>query len=212
MAKSPYEILGVSPNASKDEVAKAYRRLAKKYHPDLNPNDAEAAKKMSEINAAYEEIKSGKASYFPYDSAYSSGSRPDRSGTRGNSAEEMSRLRAAAAFIESEDFDSAIALLEAIGYRGGEWYYLSALANYGAGNLITALRHARQAVDLEPGNLEYRRTLAEIESNGQQYAGYRTSYGIPLNQVGQCCSTMCMAQLCCYCMQGYSSLCAICAR
>ena len=52
MAKSPYEVLGVSPGASKEEVTKAYRRLAKKYHPDLNPGDKSAEKKMSEIHAA----------------------------------------------------------------------------------------------------------------------------------------------------------------
>ena len=53
----PYKVLGVSPNASDEEIKQAYRRLAKKYHPDLNPGDATAAKKMQEINAAYEKIK-----------------------------------------------------------------------------------------------------------------------------------------------------------
>ena len=58
MISDPYKVLGVSPTASEQEIAKAYRKLAKKYHPDLNPGDEEAAKKMSEINAAYEQIKS----------------------------------------------------------------------------------------------------------------------------------------------------------
>lgn len=53
----PYEVLGVSRGASEDEIKRAYRQLAKKYHPDLNPGDAEAARKMNEINAAYEQIK-----------------------------------------------------------------------------------------------------------------------------------------------------------
>lgn len=56
-----YRILGVSPGVSEEELTKAYRKLAKKYHPDLNPGDETAARKMSEINAAYELIKSGKA-------------------------------------------------------------------------------------------------------------------------------------------------------
>lgn len=55
----PYSVLGLSPGASKDEATKAYRKLAKKYHPDLNPGDEAAAKKMSEINAAYDAIMNG---------------------------------------------------------------------------------------------------------------------------------------------------------
>ena len=55
----PYRVLGLSPGASKDEVTKAYRKLAKKYHPDLNPGDEEAAKKMAEVNAAYDSIMNG---------------------------------------------------------------------------------------------------------------------------------------------------------
>ena len=56
MGTDPYQVLGVSPNASEDEIRQAYRRLAKKYHPDLNPGDKTAAQKMNEINAAYEQI------------------------------------------------------------------------------------------------------------------------------------------------------------
>lgn len=61
MGADPFQILGVSPNASEDEIRQAYRRLAKKYHPDLNPGDATAAQKMNEINAAYDAIKNPQA-------------------------------------------------------------------------------------------------------------------------------------------------------
>ena len=57
MIDDPYKVLGVAPGASDEEVKRAYRRLAKKYHPDLNPGDQEAARKMQEVNAAYEQIK-----------------------------------------------------------------------------------------------------------------------------------------------------------
>ncbi len=67
MMQDPYKVLGVSPDATDEEITKAYRKLVKKYHPDLNPDDPEGAnKKMSEINVAYEEIKNikaGKSSY-----------------------------------------------------------------------------------------------------------------------------------------------------
>ena len=54
---SPYETLGMAPEASDEEVARAYRALAKRYHPDLHPGDAAAAGRMGEINRAYDEIK-----------------------------------------------------------------------------------------------------------------------------------------------------------
>ncbi len=49
-----YEVIGVSKTASEDEIKKAYRKLAKQYHPDLNPNDKEAEAKFKEVNEAYE--------------------------------------------------------------------------------------------------------------------------------------------------------------
>lgn len=71
MSKDPYEVLGVSRNASDDEIKRAYRRLAKQYHPDMHPNDPVAAKKMNEINAAYEQIKNPqKAQEDPSQGAY----------------------------------------------------------------------------------------------------------------------------------------------
>ena len=63
--KDPYVVLGVDKNASEDEIKSAYRKLAKKYHPDANPNDASAAEKMKEINAAYDQIKNP-SSYQQY--------------------------------------------------------------------------------------------------------------------------------------------------
>ena len=63
----PYQVLGVSPTTSEDEIAQAYKKLAKKYHPDLNPGNKEAEKKMREVNAAYEQIRTQKYGGSAYD-------------------------------------------------------------------------------------------------------------------------------------------------
>ena len=54
MVADPYSVLGISKDASKEEIKKAYRKKAKEYHPDLHPNDPKAAEKMNEINEAYD--------------------------------------------------------------------------------------------------------------------------------------------------------------
>jgi curved DNA-binding protein len=49
-----YKVLGVSKNASEKDIKKAYRKLARQYHPDVNPNDAVAEEKFKAINEAHE--------------------------------------------------------------------------------------------------------------------------------------------------------------
>lgn len=86
----PWKVLGVTPGADEETVNKAYKTLARKYHPDLNPGDTEAEQKMKEVNAAYDAIKSGKASAHtaandPYGEPYGTpyGSYRPYSGGRG---------------------------------------------------------------------------------------------------------------------------------
>jgi molecular chaperone DnaJ len=56
-AKSLYDVLGVPKNASEDDIKKAYRKLARQYHPDRNPGDAEAETRFKEVQAAYDILR-----------------------------------------------------------------------------------------------------------------------------------------------------------
>jgi len=164
MIDDPYKVLGVSPDATDDEIKQAYRALAKKYHPDRNPGDQQAAKKMQEINAAYEQIKNPEK--FRGASGYGdpfAGSWQQQEYTQDRYAQ------ACYNYIQFGRFREALNVLAHMSDRNAQWYYLSALANDGLGNQVTALEHIRRAVSMEPDNREYLQTLTDIQNGGAVY-------------------------------------------
>ena len=169
MAMDPYKVLGVSPDATDEEIKKAYRRLAMRYHPDRNPDNPEAARKMQEINAAYEQIKNPEA--YRRSQGYGGyGYDPFGGGQRGSYGDSGdSYQQSAYQYIMFGRFREALNVLENCSARNARWYYLSALANDGLGNQVTALEHIRRAVSMEPDNLEYLQALEEIENGGSAY-------------------------------------------
>ena len=206
----PYKILGISPDASDEEVKRAYRRLAKKYHPDLNPGDAEAARKMQEVNDAYERIKNPqKAQSGPYGSSGSYGNtgyggyydpfggyRQQSYGSQTGDAYQQSAYQ----YIRFGRYQEALNALQNSTQRNARWYYLSALANDGLGNQVTALEHIRKAVSMEPDNYTYLQTLEEIENGGASYrrqaGNFRTFHmgGSPFASLLLC---WCLQLFCC---------------
>ena len=198
----PYKVLGLERGASDEEVKRAYRRLAKKYHPDLNPGDAEAAKKMQEVNAAYEQIKnpdragpsqqqSGGGYYDPlggYDPFGGYRQQQRRSTDTGDQYQQ-----AAYQYIRFGRYQEALNALNNSANRDAQWYYLSALANRGLGNQVTALEHIRKAVSMDPDNLDYQDLLNQIEHGGSTYrrqAGHYQGF-----DRGAACPSMCLCYL-----------------
>ena len=182
MIKDPYQVLGVDRNASDDEIKQAYRRLAKKYHPDLNPGDQEAARKMQEVNAAYEQIKNpekyqqAQQQSGGYHYGYDPFGGYQRSYQQSRSAGDQYQ-QAAYQYIRFGSYREALNVLQNSANRDARWYYLSALANDGIGNQVTAMEHIRRAVSMDPDNAEYLRVLSRMENGGTTYRRHAGNYG-----------------------------------
>ena len=223
----PYSVLGVDRNASDDELKKAYRSLSRKYHPDANinnPHKDEAEAKFKEVQQAYQQIMderergytsggggSSSGSGSGYGGSFYGGYGPfggfgsfDGYGGYGQSGESDSRrettdphLKAAANYIRSGHYREALNVLDGIRERNALWYFYSASANSGLGNNVTALEHAREAVRLEPENIQYRMLLERMESGGSWYQQRQTMYGYPGSFDSSCCVKLCVANLLC---------------
>lgn len=205
MARDPYEVLNVDRNASDEEIKRAYRVLAKKYHPDLNPDDKEAARKMQEVNEAYDRIKNpekyagpqqqqGYNAYDPF-GAYGRGSYA--SSDSGPTDENY--MRGAESYIRFGRWQEALNILNSCATRNARWYYLSAVANQSLGNNVTAMEHMRKAVSMDPENQEYLWALSRMEQGASAYrsqAGNFSGFSMGGTPCGFCMFYMLLNFLC----------------
>ena len=196
MVNDPYRILGISSDASDEEIKKAYRNLAKKYHPDLHPGDPEAQRRMNEINAAYDQIKNPQQN-MGFGGNYSQ----NGYGAYGQSSaeSEASGIRAAENYIRVGYFAQAINALDSVeqSERNARWFYLSAVASYQLGNRIRALEHARQAAAIEPANYNYQQLLDVIQNGGNAYQNTGSGFTMNTGGFGSLCMSLLIARLFC---------------
>ncbi|MBE6936124.1 MAG: tetratricopeptide repeat protein [Ruminococcaceae bacterium] len=199
----PYKVLGVSPSASDDEVKKAYRELARKYHPDNyvnNPLADLAQEKMKEINEAYDTITKQRASggssggYQSYSSAGRSygGSQSAASGSPA-----FARARQ---LIMAGNLDAAEQELSRVSDHGAEWHFLMGSIYLRRGWYDEARRYFQNACSMDPNNMEYRMALQNMNNTT---AYYQQNRGMA-NGGGFCdiCSSLLVADCCCECMGG----------
>ena len=208
----PYSVLGVSRDASDDEIKKAYRNLSRKYHPDANinnPNKDQAEEKFKEVQQAYSQN-----GYGPFRGFYGEYRQAGNAGNAGQESEQDLHLRAAANFINNGRYQEAMNVLNGINEHTAQWYYYSAIANSGLGNNATAIQHAKEALRMEPANYQYQMLVNQFESGGSWYRQrqnpYTTTFGggsdwcVKLCIANIVCNLCCSGGMCCGAPGGYS--------
>lgn len=196
----PYSVLGVSPDASDDEVKKAYRELARKYHPDNyqnNPLADLAEEKMKEINEAYNAVTKMRASggsasgqayqSAGYQSAYQSGYQYQQRQEASSPLYQQVRV-----MVQNRQLDEAEQLLRSAPAQDAEWHFLMGCITYRRGWLDEAYQHYQIAANAEPGNLEYRQALRMMQQQGRaaRNPGRGTSSDCDPCTSYLCCSMM----------------------
>lgn len=184
----PYVVLGISKDASEEEIKKAYRELARKYHPDNyadNPLSDLAHEKMQEINEAYDAIMNARRSGSKNSSGYYAGNG------------EFAHIRQ---LVFSGRLEEAQELLDGvpIANRTAEWYFLNGSVLYKRGWFEGAYSSFSTACRMDPSNPEYREAFNRISrQSGRQYSPYSSS-----GNMGGCvscdpCTSLCIADCCC---------------
>jgi molecular chaperone DnaJ len=192
----PYKVLGVSEDATQEEIRAAYRELVKKYHPDQyanNPLSDLAQEKLKEINLAYDMLAdkshNGRG---PSGGAYGAGAGPGM---------EFAQIRD---MIVRGNIQGAESALNAIQGRNAEWHYLYGVVCLRKGWYDQAREHMQKAVRMEPNNVEYRAGLNNINSMSFGYGRSYQRSGMQGDSGGLCniCATLWCADCCCECMGG----------
>ena len=201
---NPYKVLGVSENASQEEIRTAYLELVKKYHPDKytdNPLKELAGEKLKEINQAYEAITKKQAnggsaygassgSYGSYGGSYS---RPGGTAYSGPFASEFARARS---YINQNNLNAAREILDGVSVHNAEWNYLYGVIYLRQGWYEKASACITRAYEAEPDNPEYRNAYVSLNNSGRAYQR-NPSGGMDNSACCDVCSALMCLNCCC---------------
>ena len=197
----PYKVLGVKPGDDQETIKKAYRELAKKYHPDKyrNTNQYEwAMEKMKEINAAYDML-TGKNVNTGFGGGASGGYGYGGAtgGSTGYTGSQAGLFNAIRQLLAQRRTDEAEAMLLNMTERPAEWYYLMGVC-YNQKNWHTQARQFFQTtVQMDPNNYEYNQAYAAY--NGAARGFTRRAYGNADNSMCQLCQCLLISSMCSGC-------------
>ena len=199
---NPYEVLGVSPGATDEEIKKAYRDLAKKYHPDKYANSPladVAEQKMKEINEAYDAIKNMRQG----------GGNADTSSYTGYQSNGYNKYNSVRVYIQRNMVNEAEQILDAMpqNERDAEWHYLKGMCAYRCGWNDQANQYFQTAINMDPNNQEYRTAVNHMNTQRTyNYGGYNTSQtgnsGVGCSCCDICTTIICADCLCSCCRSG----------
>ncbi|MCR1950342.1 MULTISPECIES: J domain-containing protein [unclassified Clostridium] len=200
---NPYEVLGLKPGATQEEIKKAYRNLIKQYHPDQygdNPLKDLAEEKMRDINAAYDTLTKNAGNSYSSSSTSNSSYNSSNSSSNDNSYmfSEIRRLIQNGNFAEAENRLNSMS-----NNRNAEWNFLYGILLTNKGWFDAGLKHIQTAVNMDPNNFEYRQTLNSLHQRTQSYSNnyYRTTGSNNANACDCCINLWCLDSIC-ECMGG----------
>lgn len=200
----PYEVLGVSRDADEETIKKAYRALVKKYHPDkyVNTPMAEtASEKMKQINEAYDMItnknnnKSGSSyrgyggygGYNPFGGYGGYSTYNDSYDYSKISFDTVRRLITARRFAEAEQMLNSLE-------HNAQWHYLMGVIYLNRGWYNQGNEYINKAVEMDPGNSEYRAAQNGFNNTGDSYKRVVFTNSTPACSL---CGSLCLSWLCC---------------
>lgn len=201
---NPYEVLGIRPGASQDEIKSAYRKLVKQYHPDQfrdNPLQELAQEKLAEINKAYNMLMNENEARNSFGNSYSNSSSSYSNDNYSNTNYYATDLSEARMRIQRRDIRGAEAILNKIGNRNAEWYFLNGMVHIHKGWYDSAFQNISTAVNMDPNNFEYRQTLNQLQTRTRSYGNpFRTTRNS--SNAFDCCIDLWCLDTMCECMGG----------